>query len=217
MNAVLSTIKAAQDAAAAKIASDAAKVQMQASVFTEARARVAGFINEFNSTPMELQKIGPGTSRSDMPLPDRQSSGRDYAKLGAGLRFYLLWASDGRTLILTLNAKSRFATVFASRITGAIDRASEHAIENGTELMSIGEAQKAVHSVYAHDVNCSVRSVGHVTKDGRFSTDDKPRDDGDAIKDFLCPTPADWMTRILSSLDIARYVVLGSDSHTAVP
>lgn len=211
MNAILSTIKAAQDTEAAKFAAATAKLLMQESIFTEARARVAGMINEFNSTPMELKKIGSGTSRSDMPLCDSKSSGPDYARLGEGLRFYLLWACDGRTLVLTLNAKCRFSTVFALRVNGAMDRASEHEIERSTELMTIEEAQKAVNSVFSYSDNSSIRRVGHVTKDGWFSVSDRPRDDSAALPEFLCPTPADWMTRIVGSLDIARYVVIGEE------
>lgn len=203
MNAIANTIKAAQDTETARLASEAAKTQMQTAVYAEARARVAGLINEFNSMPMELKRL-PGHERTSVPLHDDRVRGNEYRLLGKGLRFFLVWTSNGTALSLVLNAKNRFATLFARREGTEINRLRLlNELENGDAFMTIEEANLVGSLACGFNKTMATRIVGFIIPDGGFVIEKGQ---------INCTTlsPAEWMTAIVSSSNIAPYVVIST-------
>jgi hypothetical protein len=212
MNAIAQTIKASQDAEAARKASAEAKHAMQQAVFAGARDRVAALIREFNETPMELQAISDGTpTGKKMPMHNSWGIGREYAMMGKGLRFFLCWAADGRTLVLMLNAVSRHAhNVDKLRQPDGLAAAkSVRDLEASNDLMTLKQAQDVVkvEGLITYD-HKNFRVAGYITLDGRFGIGAAPYDEKDK-PEFIDNTPAAWMTRIVSNTEIAPYVVLG--------
>lgn len=217
MNAISQTIKAAQDMEAARKASEAAARALQLEIYADARARVTGLLDQFNAMPMELR----GTYNrenvcTEQPLYSAHHTNHVYAACGKGLRFFLVWAADGQTLVLILNAKCRFAGSFARKdINGRTDPQHYLELRASTDLMSLLEARRAVAEQGQLSDTCrDVRLVGHITIDGRFAIGKVPHD---AVErsEFISPTPAAWMTRIVTQPDITTFVVVPPEGKLA--
>lgn len=203
------TIKASQDAEAARTAVAEAKVEMQNEVYADARGRVAKLIKDFNTMPMELQTATDGSPTGRrFPLHSSYGCGREYQLLSKGLRFFLLWAKDGRSLVLALNAVCRYASEY-TEAKGQSGAAARQLHEKSLELMSLEEADQCLmkHGLITNDTrNYSV--MGHITLDGRFARGCTSYDDKEN-PELVCKTPVEWMTHIVGGYAVAPFVVVG--------
>ncbi len=213
MNAIAQTIKASQDTETARQAAEAAKAALQLEIYADARARVAKFLDDFNTMPMELQDISDGTSTGKRrPLYTGWGVHTEYTRIGRGLRFFLVWCNDGRSLALMLNCKSQYVHNFVERdAKGAATQESMDRLGSGEELMTLAEAQRIASDKVLgfhgkNGTSHSHRTMGHITRDGGFALHDIRYDEDTK------PTPTvpmvEWITKITGSLDIAPFVVL---------
>jgi hypothetical protein len=204
VNAIAQTIRAAQDTEAAKKAAEAAAIEMQKELYADARARVDKLIKDFNRMPMELQK-----SPTMIPMRNPTETGDEYKLLGKGLRFYLMWAKDGRSLCLMLNAVCRYALELY-RMDGSDPMKRQLGeYQKSTEFMSLELAQRAIeHAGHIGKDSYDFRTMGHIAIDGRFVIGPAPYDEKQINHEFLCKTPVEWMTKIVGGPSIAPFVVL---------
>jgi hypothetical protein len=108
-----------------------------------------------------------------------------------------------------LSAVCRYASHYykLTEVPGELCRPKIRALEDSTEQFTLAEAEAmAARAGFLTSDNKDFRIMGHITLAGGFARHGVPYDEKEN-PELVARTPADWMTSILSSLDIAPYVV----------